>query len=224
VVDDSTRECLALVPDTSLSGARVARELDTIAAFRGKPLAVVSDNGTELTSTSILRWSQERQVEWHYIAPGKPTQNAFVDSFNGWLREECLNQTLFTSMVQTGAVLADWRQDYNTVRPHSKPGGLTRAEIAANRAGRVPPNPLPSPQPSAINAQESPAEWIHSGEHVSGHPAQQAYAVAPLLTKTDTNSTRVVEFRYGCAAFGTVLRRAGARFVHCLRGSSAGLT
>jgi putative transposase len=77
VVDDFTRECLALVPDTSLSGARVARELDMIAAIRGKPLAVVSDNGTELTSASILRWSQERQVEWHYIAPGKPTQNAF---------------------------------------------------------------------------------------------------------------------------------------------------
>lgn len=71
-----TRECLALVADTSLSGARVARELDVIAAIRGKPLAVVSDNGTELTSTSILRWSQERRVERRYIAPGKPTQNA----------------------------------------------------------------------------------------------------------------------------------------------------
>jgi putative transposase len=73
--------------------------------LRGKPLAVVSDNGTELTSTSILRWSQERQVEWHYIAPGKPTQNAFVESFNGRLRDECLNETLFTSMPQVRAVL-----------------------------------------------------------------------------------------------------------------------
>ena len=88
VVDDFTRECLALVPDTSLSGARVARELDGIVAIRGKPLAVVSDNGTELASVSILRWSQERRVEWHYIAPGKPTQNAFVESFNGRLRDE----------------------------------------------------------------------------------------------------------------------------------------
>ena len=96
VVDDFTRECLALVPDTSLSGARVARELDMIAAIRGKPLAVVSDNGTELTSASILRWSQERQVAWHYIAPGKPTQNAFAKSFNGRLRDECLNETAFT--------------------------------------------------------------------------------------------------------------------------------
>lgn len=130
VVDDFTRECLALVPDTSLSGARVARELDKIVTIRGKPLAVVSDNGTELTSASILRWSQERQVEWHYIAPGKPTQNAFVESFNGRLRDECLNETLFTSMAQARAVLAAWRQDYNTIRPHSKLGGLTPAEIA----------------------------------------------------------------------------------------------
>ena len=111
VVDDFTRECLALVAHTSLSGARVARELDAIPALRGKPLAVVSDTGTELTSTSILRWSQERQVEWHDIAPGKPTQNAFVGSFNGRLRDECPNETLFPSMAQARAVLATWRQD-----------------------------------------------------------------------------------------------------------------
>lgn len=142
VVDDFTRECLALVADTSLSGARVARELDAIAAIRGNPLAVVSDNGTELTSTSILRWSQERQVEWHYIAPGKPTQNAFVESFNGRLGDECLNETLFTSMAQARAVLAVWRQDYNTVRPHSKLGGLTPAEIAGQRGWGHALNPV----------------------------------------------------------------------------------
>ena len=111
VLDNFTRECLALVPDTSLLGAMVARELDKIASIRGKPLSVVSDNGTELKSASILRWSQERQVERHYIAPGKPTQNAFVESFNGRLRDECLNETLFTSMAQGRAVLAAWRQD-----------------------------------------------------------------------------------------------------------------
>ena len=142
VVDDFTRECLTLVADTSLSGARVTRELDAIVAIRGKPLAVVSDNGTELTSVSILRWSQERQVEWHYIAPGKPTQNAFVESFNGRLRDECLNETLFTSLVQARAVLAAWRQDYNTVRPHSKLGGRTPAEIAGQRGWGHAPNPV----------------------------------------------------------------------------------
>ena len=142
MVDDFTRECLALVADTSLSGARVARELDAIVALRGKPLGVVSDNGTELTSTSILRWSQERHVEWHYIAPGKPTQNAFVESFNGRLRDECLNETLFTSMPQARAVLATWRQDYNTIRPHSKLGGRTPAEIAGQRVWGHAPNPV----------------------------------------------------------------------------------
>jgi len=128
VVDNFTRECLALVPDTSLSGARVARELDTIAAIRGKPLAVVSDNGTELTSTSILRRSQERQVEWHYIAPGKPTQNEFVESFNGRLRDECLNETS-PRWRKHGRC---WRPGGRTTirsRPHSKLGGLTPVEI-----------------------------------------------------------------------------------------------
>jgi putative transposase len=142
VVDDFTRECLALVPDTLLSGARVARELDMIAAVRGKPLAVVSDNSKELTSASILRWSQERQVEWHYIAPGKPTQNAFVESFNGRLRDKCLNETHFTSMAQVRAVLPAWRQDYNTIRPHSKLSGRIPAEIAGQRGWGHAPTPV----------------------------------------------------------------------------------
>ena len=106
VVDDFTRECLALVADTSLSGRRVARELDAIMVERGKPLTVVSDNGTELTSMAILAWSQEHGVGWHYIAPGKPQQNAFVESFNGRLRDELLNETLFTSLAQARRVLA----------------------------------------------------------------------------------------------------------------------
>ena len=131
VVDDFTRECLALVADTSLSGVRVARELDAIIAARGKPCMVVSDNGTELTSTAILRWSQEQRIEWHYIAPGKPTQNAYIESFNGKLRDECLNETLFTSLSHARRVLATWRADYNTIRPHSRLGGRTPAEIAA---------------------------------------------------------------------------------------------
>ena len=130
IVDDFTRECLALVADTSLSGIRVARELTTLIGLRGKPHMVVSDNGTELTSSAILRWSQERQVEWHYIAPGKPMQNGFVESFNGRLRDECLNETLFTSLAHARFVLMAWRHDYNHVRPHSKLGGQTPAEIA----------------------------------------------------------------------------------------------
>ena len=131
VVDDHTRECLALVADTSLSGSRVVRELDAVIAARGRPLMMVSDNGTELTSTAILRWCQERRVEWHYIAPGKPTQNAFIESFNGRLRDECLNETLFRSLGHARAVLGAWRDDYNNVRPHGALAGLMPTAAAA---------------------------------------------------------------------------------------------
>ncbi len=129
VVDDFTRECLCLVADTSLSGVRVARELDAVIAGRGRPPLCVSDNGTELTSMAILRWSQETGVDWHYIAPGKPTQNAFVESFNGRLRDELLNETLFTSLAHARAALDVWKDDYNTVRPHSGLGNLPPADL-----------------------------------------------------------------------------------------------
>lgn len=130
VVDDFTRECLCLVADTSLSGLRVGRELDAIVAERGRPATCVSDNGTELTSMAILRWSQATQVEWHYIAPGKPTQNAFIESFNGRLRDELLNETLFTSLAHAREALAAWKDDYNTARPHSALGNLSPAIYA----------------------------------------------------------------------------------------------
>ena len=131
VVDDFTRECLSLVPDTSISGQRVVRELDRIIALRGRPQAVVSDNGTELTSMAILAWSQDRRVEWHYIAPGKPQQNAFAESFIGRLRDEMLNETLFSSLGHAREALTEWRRDYNHTRPHSSLGGVPPAEFAA---------------------------------------------------------------------------------------------
>ena len=129
-VDDFTRECLCLVADTSLSGQRVARELDAVIARRGRPIACVSDNGTELTSMAILRWSQETRVDWHYIAPGKPQQNAFIESFNGRLRDELLNETLFMSLAHARAALSAWMIDYNTVRPHSAVGNVPPAIYA----------------------------------------------------------------------------------------------
>ena len=97
VVDDHTRENLALVADTSLSGLRVTRELDRLIAARGAPCTIVSDNGTEFTSMAILRWVQETGIDWHYIAPGKPTQNAFIESFNGKLRPS--RQICFTNRL-----------------------------------------------------------------------------------------------------------------------------
>jgi putative transposase len=134
VVDDFSRECLALVADTSLSGLRVTRELDALLAIRGRPATIVSDNGTELTSMAILKWCQQTGVEWHYIAPGKPMQNGFVESFNGRFRDECLNETLFSSLAQARAAIAAWKEDYNMNRPHSALGHRSPAEFAATIA------------------------------------------------------------------------------------------
>lgn len=131
VIDDFSRECLATVVDNSISGVRVVRGLDRIAETRGLPCMVVSDNGTELTSNAILKWSQDRRVEWHYIQPGKLMQNGFVESFNGRLRDECLNEHLFTSYNHARRTIEDWRTDYNTTRPHSSLDGLTPIEFAA---------------------------------------------------------------------------------------------
>lgn len=136
VVDDCTRECLTLLADTSLSGVRVVRELDRLIGERGKPKMIVSDNGTEFTSNAILTWAEGSGVQWHYIAPGKPMQNGFIESFNGRLRDELLNETLFSSLVQAKAALAHWRSDYNTSRPHSQIGWRTPAEFAATFPSR----------------------------------------------------------------------------------------
>jgi len=137
VYDDCTRECLALVADTSISGRRVARELDAIIGWRGKPVTIVSDNGTELTSNAILEWADERKVDWHYIAPGKPQQNGFSESFNGKLRDELLNETLFRGLTDARAKLEAWRQDFNEVRPHSSLGYLTPTEYARALSGET---------------------------------------------------------------------------------------
>ncbi|MGR7994748.1 IS3 family transposase [Xanthobacter sp. ZOL 2024] len=131
VVDDCTRECLTLVAETSLSGGRVARELDRLVAERGRPNMIVSDNGSEFTSNAILAWADAAKVEWHYIAPGKPMQNAFIESFNGRLRDELLNETLFSALSQARATLGRWRSDYNGSRPHSALGWQTPSAFAA---------------------------------------------------------------------------------------------
>lgn len=139
VIDDFSRECLALIVDNSISSQRVARELDAIAERRGYPLMVVSDNGTELTANAILKWQQAHDVEWHYIAPGKPMQNGFVESFNGHLRDECLNEHLFRSYRHARGIIDEWRGDYNRSRPHMGLHGLTPAEfITRSRADRIP--------------------------------------------------------------------------------------
>jgi putative transposase len=128
VNDDCTRENLGLIADTSLSGARVARELTAMIRIYGKPDCIVSDNGTEFTSTAILKWAGDTGVAWHYIDPGKPQQNGLIESFNGSLRDECLNEEIFDSLADARQKLALWRYDYNNVRPHSSLGNKTPAE------------------------------------------------------------------------------------------------
>ncbi|MGE6711118.1 MULTISPECIES: IS3 family transposase [Alphaproteobacteria] len=138
IVDDFTREALALVVDTSIGGHRMARELDALIARRGRPATIVSDNGTEMTSRAMLEWTNRTGVDWHYIAPGKPQQNGFVESFNGKLRDECLNEEVFANLAEARAVIERWRLDYNHVRPHSAHGGLTPEAVRLNpAAGRL---------------------------------------------------------------------------------------
>jgi putative transposase len=135
VIDDFTREALALVVDTSLGGRRVVRELDTLVAERGKPKMIVSDNGTELTSRAILEWTNRTGIEWHYIVPGKRQQIAFAESFNGRFRDECLNEEIFRNLAEARALIERWRVDYNTQRPHSAHGGLAPTAVLLRNAG-----------------------------------------------------------------------------------------
>jgi putative transposase len=123
-----TRECLAAVADTSVSGRRVARELDRLLAVRGSPITILSDNGPELTSRAILAWTNRTGLDWHYIARGKPQQNAFVESFIGRLRDELLNEEIFDNLAQARRLLERWRLDYNQIRPHSADVGLPPAK------------------------------------------------------------------------------------------------
>ena len=165
VIDDFSAECLCLVADTSISGLRVGRELDRIIVARKRPAMIVSDNGTEFTSMAILRWSQEQQVDWHYIAPGKPQQNAFIESFNARLRDELLNETVFSSLNEARILLEQWRRDYNTHRPHSRLGWLTPSEFAdRSRLSKQWPSGAAQPEGSAPMAIASAAR---QGNHAA---------------------------------------------------------
>ncbi len=154
-IDDCCRENLCLIADTSISGARVARELDALVRIYGKPACIVSDNGTEFTSRAILKWAEQNDVIWHYIDPGKPQQNAFIESFNGSLRDELLNEEIFDTLDDARRKLALWRYDYNAVRPHSSLGNLTPLE--ARRTLALPdgaaPGALASKPPEDYQSQ-----------------------------------------------------------------------
>ena len=133
VVDDFTRESLKIVVDRSLSGRRVAQELSELISARGKPKEILSDNGTEFTCNAVLSWSQEGEIKWSYIQPGKPMQNGYIESFNGKLRDECLNENMFETLAEARIFIERWRRDYNEQRPHSSLGGLTPEAYAKNQ-------------------------------------------------------------------------------------------
>jgi len=145
IVDDFTRECLAIEVDTSLSGVRVARVLESLCVERGRPKTLVMDNGPELTSKALDAWAYANGIELHFIQPGKPVQNAFVESFNGRFRDECLNEHWFFSLNEARTVIEDWRIDYNEYRPHSSLGELTPEQFrecsAVLRAPSAPSGP-----------------------------------------------------------------------------------
>ena len=125
VVDTFTRECLALEVDTSFASRRVTRVLDEVIAQRGRPRRLLMDNGSELTSRHFLSWGTEWKLELAYIQPGKPVQNAHVESFNGKLRDECLNVSWFRNLWQARVRIDAWRKEYNSARPHSSLGYKT---------------------------------------------------------------------------------------------------
>ena len=165
VVDAYTRECLALEVDTSFASRRVTRVLDRIVSERGVPQAIRCDNGPELTSRHFLAWCIERQIELVHIQPGKPTQNGRVESFNGRMREECLQLSWFQNLFDARRKIAAWRKEYNEERPHSSLGYKTPKEFAeAQTAGfytavreERDSNAVPFPSRSSIPAQTGQA-------------------------------------------------------------------
>jgi len=134
VVDDFSRECVLQVVDFSISGQRLARELDRLAAHRSLPKAIVCDNGPEFTSKAMFFWSRRSGVKLHFIQPGKPTQNAFVESFNGKFREYCLNLHWFATLEDARSTIDAWREHYNHVRPHRSLGKKPPAVFAQEAA------------------------------------------------------------------------------------------
>ncbi len=136
VVDDFSRECVAIEVDTSLSRERVACVLDSVIADRGKPQSLVMDNGPEFAGRALDVWAYERGIQLDFIRPGKPIENCFVESFNGKFRDECLNQCWFTSLRDARREIELWRRDYNQVRPHSSLGNLPPREFVQRAALR----------------------------------------------------------------------------------------
>jgi putative transposase len=129
VVDDFSRECPVIAVDRSLPGERIGRELDQVAQVRGYPEVIVCDNGPEFRSEAMDQWAHQHRVTLQFIEPGKPVQNCFIESFNGRLRDECLNESWFVSLADAQQTIEAFRLDYNSARPHSSLGNCTPSEF-----------------------------------------------------------------------------------------------
>ncbi|AKS43057.1 putative transposase [Wenzhouxiangella marina] len=134
VVDDFSREAILQLPESSISGLRVTRELDRLLESRSAPKTIVCDNGPEFTPKAMFFWARERRIKLHFIQPGKPTQNAFVESFNGKFRDYCLNLNWFASLEDAREIIENWRRHYNDVRPHRSLNGLPPSQYARQAA------------------------------------------------------------------------------------------
>jgi len=144
IIDQFTRECPLLWADVSLTGLKVVGCLERLATLRGLPQAITVDNGAEFCSRAIDAWAYQNNVKLDFIRPGKPCENGFIEAFNGRLRDECLNASLFYHVEDARRKLEAWRQDYNIRRPHGSLGWLPPAAFA-ERAMRSPPKPTPTP-------------------------------------------------------------------------------
>lgn len=143
VVDDATHEAVAIVPERAMGGQQLVRILDRLAVTRGLPKAIRTDNGKEFCGRAMLSWAHERGVRLFLIEPGKPNQNAYIESFNGRFRDECLNEHWFTSLQHAKVVIDAWRREYNEERPKKSLGGLTPAAYAktlTQKSGKLPPD------------------------------------------------------------------------------------
>lgn len=143
IVDDATHEAVAIIPEHSIGGDHLVRLLDQVCAVRGRPAVIRTDNGKEFTGKAMLTWAYRNKVALRLIEPGKPNQNAYVESFNGRLRDECLNEHWFTSLLHARTIIAGWVREYNEERPKPGLGGLTPAAYAkqlAAKAATLPPD------------------------------------------------------------------------------------
>jgi putative transposase len=137
IVDDCTRECLAIEVDTSITGVRVQAVLDRLADTRGLPQSITVDNGPEFDGTVLDKWAYRMHVHLSFIRPGKPNENAYIESFNGKFRDECLNEHWFINLAHARNVIEAWRNEYNTERPHSSLGNRTQQEFADSKKATI---------------------------------------------------------------------------------------